>query len=122
MRWIVRPIGEALVLLAIRCAVLVAALPLLLVPVAGAVIFAAVGMWMLGVDLLDIAQSARGVLLANRLSFILRNLGACLGLGVTAGVLLLVPGLNLLLLPAVVVAGVLLDSRISPDFPKAAAA
>lgn len=122
VRWIVRPFAEAMIVLAIRCAILVAALPVLLVPVVGTAIFALVGMALLGVDLLDIAQSARGVLLGERLGFIVRNFGACLGLGVAAGLLMLVPGLNVLLLPGIVVAGVLLDSRIAPDFPKAAAA
>jgi uncharacterized protein involved in cysteine biosynthesis len=121
-RWVVRPLFEALVVFLLRCVVTIAALPLLLVPVAGAVLFSVAMMTTLGLDLLDIAQSARGVLLGARLSFIGRNLGACAGLGVGAGVLLLVPCAGALFLPALVVAAVLLDSRIAPDFPRAAVA
>lgn len=118
MRWVLRPLAEAGVLLAIRLAITIVALPLLFVPVAGTVLFGVVTMGLLGLDLLDIAQSARGVLLGPRLRFARSHLAACLGLGVGAGLLLLIPCVNLVLLPAVVVAGVLLDSRIAPDFPR----
>jgi CysZ protein len=121
VRWVARPFVEAVLLLGIRLAVTVAALPLLLVPVAGGVAFSVVAMGLLGLDLLDLAQSARGVLLGARLRFAFRHLGACLGLGVGAGLLFLVPCVNLLLLPATVVAGVLLDERLSPDFRRATA-
>ncbi len=122
VRWVLRPLLEAFLVFLARCVVTLVALPLLLIPFAGAVLFAVVMMGTLGLDLLDIAQSARGVLLGARLSFIGRNLGACLGLGVGAGLLLLVPCAGVLFLPALVVAAVVLDSRIAPDFPKAAAA
>jgi CysZ protein len=122
VRWVVRPVVEALVALGIRIATLHLALPLLFVPVAGGYIFTVFMMGLLGLDLLDIAQSARGVRLADRLRFGTRHVGACLGLGIGAGLLLLVPCVNVLLLPAVVVAGVLLDERIAPDFPRRAAA
>jgi CysZ protein len=121
-RWVLRPVGEALLALGIRVAVLHLALPLLFVPGVGAFIFTLVLMGLLGVDLLDIAQSARGVVVAERLRFVVNHLGACFGLGIGAGLLLLVPCVNVLMLPAIVVAGVLLDSRIAPDFPKAATA
>jgi CysZ protein len=121
VRWVLRPVGEALVVLAIRAGVTLLALPLLFVPVAGTFIFSAVMMALLGLDLIDIAQSARGVLLPERLRFFRRHFGACFGLGVGTGLLMLVPCVNVLLLPAIVVAGVLLDSRIAPDFPRAAA-
>jgi len=122
VRWVVRPIAEALVLLALRLAVTLLALPLLLVPVAGAVLFAIVSMALLGLDLVDIAQSSRGIVLGPRLRFAGRNAWACLGLGVGAGLLMLIPCVNVLFLPAAVVAAVLLDSRLAPDFPRAAAA
>jgi CysZ protein len=122
VRWILRPIGEAIVLLALRLAVTLLALPVLLVPVAGPIIFSIVSMALLGLDLVDIAQSARGIVLGPRMRFAWKNAGACLGLGVGAGLLMLVPCVNVLLLPAAVVAAVLLDSRLAPDFPRVAAA
>lgn len=122
MRWVLRPVLDALALFAIRLGITIVALPLFFVPVAGPFLFGGVSMLLLGVDLIDIAQSARGVLLGARLSFVSRHMGACLGLGVGAGLLLLVPCVNVLLLPAAVVGAVLLDRRLSPDFPGAAAA
>ena len=122
VRWILRPIGEAIVLLALRLAVTLLALPLLLVPVAGAILFTVVSMALLGLDLVDIAQSSRGVVLGPRMRFAWTNAWACLGLGVGAGLLMLIPCVNVLLLPAAVVAAVLLDSRLAPDFPRTAAA
>lgn len=119
VRWVARPIGEAIVLLAIRLAVTLLTLPLLLVPVVGALLFAVVSMALLGLDLVDIAQSARGIVLGPRLRFARKNAWACLGLGVGAGLLMLLPCVNVLLLPATVVAAVLLDSRLAPDFPRA---
>lgn len=119
VRWVMRPIGEAIIVLAIRLAVTIVALPLLLVPVVGALLFTVISMALLGLDLVDIAQSARGVVLGPRLRFARAHAWACLGLGVGAGLLMLVPCVNVLLLPAAVVAAVLLDERLAPDFPRA---
>lgn len=120
VRWIVRPVSEALLVLAIRLTITVLALPLLLVPLVGAFLFTAVTMGLLGLDLLDIAQSARGVLVKDRLRFAFGHPGACLGLGVAAGLLLLVPCVNVFLVAPAVVGAVLLDRAISPDFPRSA--
>ena len=120
VRWVLRPLGEAIVLLALRLAVTLLALPLLFVPVVGAILFTGVSMALLGLDLVDIAQSSRGIVLGPRMRFAWRNAWACLGLGVGAGFLMLVPCVNVLLLPAAVVAAVLLDSRLAPDFPRTA--
>lgn len=118
VRWIVRPVSEALLVLAIRLTLTVLALPLLFIPVLGAFLFAAVTMGLLGLDLLDIAQSARGVLVKERLRFAFGHAGACFGLGVAAGLLLLVPCVNVFLIAPAVVGAVLLDRSISPDFPR----
>lgn len=122
VRWVLRPFAEALLVFGIRLAATVLALPLLLVPVAGAVLFGLVTMALLGLDLVDIAQSARGVLLGARLKFVMRHASASIGLGIGAGLLLLVPCVGLFLLPATVVAAVSLDRALAPDFPAAAAA
>lgn len=121
VRWVLRPFAEALVVLALRLAITVVALPLLLIPVAGGVAFAVVSMWMVGLDFLDVALSGRGVLLKARLRFVLAHPAACLGLGTGGGLLLFVPCVNMICLPAIVVGAVLLDARLSPDFPSAPA-
>lgn len=116
VRWVLRPIYEALALLVVRLVVTVIALPLICVPVVGAALFFAVLLPIEGMDLLDLAQSARGVPLRERLRFVRRHLAASSGLGLGAAGLLLVPVLNVFFLPALVVGAVLLDQRISPDF------
>jgi uncharacterized protein involved in cysteine biosynthesis len=121
VRWVLRPIVEALKLLAIKLAVTLVALPLLLIPVAGHALFWIVAAALFGLDLLDVALSARGLLLRERLRFARARSGACFGLGVASSLLLLVPCVNVFLLPGCVVGAVLLDQRLSPDFPRAAA-
>lgn len=116
VRWVLRPIGEALVLLGVRLLVTVLALPLICVPVVGPALFFAVLLPIEGLDLLDLAQSARGVRLLHRLRFVRRHLAVSSGLGLGAAGLLLVPVVNVFCLPALVVGAVLVDQRVSPDF------
>jgi len=116
VRWVLRPIWESLVLLAIRVVVTALALPLVCVPVVGAGLFFAALLPVEGMDLLDWAQGARAVPLKERLRFVRRHLAASAGLGLGSAGLLLVPILNVLFLPALVVGAVLLDQRVSPDF------
>ncbi len=116
VRWVLRPIGEALVLLAIRLVVTALALPLLCIPVAGPILFFLVLLPLEGMDLLDLAQSARAVPLGRRLAFVRGHLGASAGLGLGAAGVLFVPGLNVLFLPALVVGAVLLDAEMCDDF------
>jgi CysZ protein len=118
MRWVARPLAEALWLLAIKLAVTIVALPLLLVPVAGPVLFWIVASALLGLDFLDVALSARGILMVERLRFARSHAGACLGMGVAGSLFLMVPCLNLILLPGCVVGAVNFDQRVSPSFPR----
>lgn len=117
MRWGVRPIVDALTLLAVRIVVTVIALPLLCVPVVGAGLFFAAMLPLEGLDLMDLAQGARAVPLRERLRFVRKHLPASTGLGLGAAGVLLIPVVNVFCLPALVVGAVLLDSEVSPDFP-----
>ena len=118
MRWVLRPLAEALQLLAIKLAVTLLALPLLLIPVAGPVLFWIVASALLGLDFVDVALSARGILMAERLRFARSHAAACLGMGVAGSLFLMVPCLNLILLPGCVVGAVFFDQRVSPSFPR----
>jgi len=117
VRWVLRPIGEALVFLAIRIVVTVVALPLICIPFVGAPLFFCVLLPLEGMDLLDLAQSARAVPLRERLRFVLTHVPASAGLGLGAAGVLFVPLLNVFFLPALVIGAVLLDREVSPDFP-----
>lgn len=97
----------------------VAPLPLLLVPVVGAVAYGLIqalnGAWVLGWDLLALHFSLHGVPYHEQRRFLARNRLAVLALGAVAGVLALIPVLQLLFVTTNVVgAGVLsaaLDRR-----------
>lgn len=117
VRWVIRPIYEALILLVIRLIVSLVFLPLNCIPVVGTVLFFLVLAWLEGMDLLDIGMSARGLVLRERLPFVKRHKWAAMGLGVGAAAILWIPVVNLLFLPGLVVAAVLLDQRLSADFP-----
>ncbi len=119
VRWVLRPIGEALVLLVIRMFVTVVALPLICIPVVGAPLFFCVLLPLEGMDLLDLAQSARALPLGQRLRFVRKQVAASAGLGLGAAGVLFVPILNVFFLPALVIGAVLLDREISADFPTA---
>lgn len=119
-RYVVVPLRDALVFLAIRAVATVLLLPLLCVPVVGGVLLFVALVPLEGLDRMDVAQSSRAVRLRHRLGFLRRQPGACIGLGLVSGALLLVPVANVLLLPGLVVGAVLLDAEVSPDFPRAA--
>jgi uncharacterized protein involved in cysteine biosynthesis len=105
--------------LLVRIVVIVLALPFLLIPIVGQILFAVALFPLEAMDLLDWAQSARGVPLSRRLPFLRQKLTACTGLGAGAALFLFVPLVNVLVLPALLVGAVLLDQRLSPDFPTA---
>lgn len=122
VRMVLRPIGEAAVLLLVRLAVTLLALPLNFIPFVGQIAFAMVLAPMEAMDLLDWAQSARGVPLSRRLPFLRRNRAACTGLGLGALLFLAIPVVNVFALPALMVGAVLLDRELSDDFPRPPAA
>jgi CysZ protein len=117
IRFVGRPIFEALVLLLLRVGVMLLASPLLLIPIAGQILFALLIFPIEAADLLDWAQSARGVPLSRRLPFLKANFSVCMGLGAGSTLFLFIPIVNLFVLPSLVVGAVLLDQDRSPDFP-----
>jgi CysZ protein len=63
-------------------------------------------------DILDYPLSVRGYRLRDRLRFLAAHKGACLGFGVSLAVVLLVPCMQLLLLPGAVVGATALRHRM----------
>lgn len=121
VRFVLVPLRDALLFLGIRVVWTVLAFPFLFVPVAGPFLFFGLLLPLEGLDRMDVAQSSRAVPLGRRLALVVRNFGACTGLGLVAGGLVLVPFVNVLLLPGLAVGAVLLDREISTDFPEASA-
>ncbi|MCG3136120.1 MAG: Sulfate transporter CysZ [Planctomycetes bacterium] len=117
VRYVGRPVLDALVFLAIRLAVTVVTLPLLLLPVAGAFLFAAAQASLEGMDRMDVALSSRGVSREGRLRFVRRNFAAATGLGTVALLLVAVPVVGLFLFPGLAVGAVRLDRALTPTFP-----
>jgi CysZ protein len=77
------------------------------VPVLGAL----VGGWIIAVELTGMAFARRGMYLRQRRQVLRRNRSLALGFGTTAFLTFLVPGLNILLMPAAVAGATLLTRR-----------
>lgn len=122
VRFVVVPVRDALVFLALRIVAMAVLSPVLCFPGVGALVFFLALVPLEGLDRMDVAQSSRGVPLGRRVSFAWRRFGACCGLGIVAAALLLVPVANVLLLPGLVVGAALLDAEVSEDFPRLTAA
>jgi CysZ protein len=75
---------------------------------------AAVSMLFLALDYTGYTLDRRGIRFAEKRRWLRRHLGASLGFGAAALLLCAVPGLNLLALPVLVVAGTLLALRSAP--------
>lgn len=76
--------------------------------------FAGVSMLFLALDYTSYTFDRRGIRFAEKRRWLRRHLGASLGFGGAALLLCAVPGLNLLALPVLVVAGTLLALRSAP--------
>jgi CysZ protein len=94
-----------------------------LIPVVGQtvvpVIGALIGGWAIAIELTGVAFQRRGLYLRQRRQALRRNRFLALGFGTTAFVVFLVPGLNILLMPAAVAGATLLTRRAlgEPDTP-----
>lgn len=117
MRWLVRPLAEACAVLAVRFVWMLATSPALCIPGVGAIVWAALLTPLEGFDAIDVAISARGRVLSERIAFARRNPGVVIGIGAARTILLFIPVLNLFFLPGTVVGAVLADRDFSPDFP-----
>jgi CysZ protein len=83
--------------------------------VAGAIMFGALGGWALALELTAVPFERRGKYLRHRRHLLRQRRSMALGFGVTAFVLFLVPGLDILLMPAAVAGATLLTRRVSGE-------
>lgn len=104
----VRSVGDALRLVVLQIGVLILSLPLNLIPVAGTVAWIGLGAWLSAFDYLDFPLARHRIPWNQRWIFLRRHIGASLGFGLGVFGLLLIPLLNLLILPVATVAATLL--------------
>ncbi len=71
-----------------------------------------IAVFLCGLDFLDVPLSARGMPFRKKLSVVARNKSAALGFGAASYLSLLIPGLNLLLLPVGVIGATLLTDQL----------
>lgn len=108
-----RALRASMAALALTGAVLLSALPLLLVPILGTYLYGAAAGFATSLGLLDIPFSRRGLDLAARTRFLKRHALATTLYGATAGLLFGVPFLGpLLVVPAASVGGLWLFCRL----------
>jgi CysZ protein len=108
-----RAIREGVKLVVLHIVIGVFALGLGIVfPPIGAPVGILIAVFLCGLDFFDIPLSAQGHSLARKLKLIFTHKSLALGFGAAAYLMLLIPGLNLLLLPAGVVGATLLTDAI----------
>jgi CysZ protein len=84
-------------------------------PPVGAPLGILVAVFLSGLDFLDVPLSARGMPLRKKLGIIGRNKSLALGFGAASYLVLLIPGVNLLLLPVGVIGATLLTDQLDFD-------
>lgn len=84
-------------------------------PPVGAPLGVAIAVFLSGLDFFDIPLSARGMALRNKLGVIFSNKSLALGFGAAAYLMLLIPIVNLLLLPVGVIGATLLTDALDRD-------
>lgn len=84
-------------------------------PPVGAPVGIVVAIFLTGLDFLDVPLSARGMPFGKKLGIIGRNKSLALGFGAASYLTLLIPGINLLLLPVGVIGATLLTDQIDLD-------
>lgn len=125
--WVARQLGAVVPSLKWLVISICVQLPLMVVgllTVVGLVVAVPVNAILQGADLMDNPLGCRHWRLRQRLGWYKANFAATLGLGTASSLVLLVPGLNLFMLPAGVAAATVLmlaaepTLRGSPDFPE----
>jgi CysZ protein len=109
---ILRPIGHALRVALFRLAATAVLLPIALVPVAGPAFVFLVSAAFAAYDHVDLPAARARMSYAEKRALMRRNRAATLGFGSVAQALLLVPIVNVFLLPAAVAGGTLLYLRM----------
>jgi len=109
-----RSVGDTARLLALQIGVMVLTLALNFLPVAGTVAWVGIGAWMAAFDYLDFPLARHRVPWMKRWAFLKAHAGATLGFGLGVFLLLLIPFLNLFVLPVAVVGATLLYLELRP--------
>ena len=84
----------------------------LIFPPVGAPLGILIAVFLSGLDFLDVPLSARGMPFRKKLGVIGRNKSLALGFGAASYLMLLIPGVNLLLLPVGVIGATLLTDQL----------
>lgn len=107
---------HGLLLLPVKIAILVALLPLVVVPVVGPMIWWGLpGALFHAFDFLDLPTARRGYSFGEKLSFLQRHGYEALGLGLGVCLIIAIPILNLVLLPAAAAGATLLYLELEPN-------
>jgi CysZ protein len=109
-----RSVGDTIRMLVLQIVVLLISLPLNLIPVAGTVAWIGIGAWLAAFDYLDFPLARHHYHWKERWAFLRRHAWPALGFGVGVFGLLLIPFLNLFILPIAAVAGTLLYLDLRP--------
>lgn len=108
-----RAMVEGLKLVFFHLFVVLVALGLgLIFPPVGAPLGILIAVFLGGLDFLDVPLSARGMPLGKKLGVVGRNKSLVLGFGAASYLMLLIPGVNLLLLPVGVIGATLLTDQL----------
>jgi CysZ protein len=110
----IRSVGDTIRVLVLQIVVLLVSLPLNLIPVVGTVAWIGIGAWLAAFDYLDFPLARHHYVWKERWAFLRRHAWPALGFGVGVFGLLLIPFLNLCILPIAAVAGTLLYLDLRP--------
>lgn len=111
-----RAIIEGMKLVLLQILVVAAALALgLIFPPVGMPLGILMGIFICGLDFLDVPLSAHGMPLRKKLGLIGRHKALALGFGTASYLMLLIPGVNLLSLPVGVIGATLLIDQLDPS-------
>ena len=112
----VRAMTEGLKLAVFHLVVALIALALgFIFPPVGVPIGILVAVFLSGLDFLDVPLSARGIPFRKKLGVVGRHKSLALGFGAASYLMLLIPGVNLLLLPVGVIGATLLTDQLELD-------
>ncbi len=100
LREMLRAVRAAVALVSIQVATLLILAVFMLIPVVGGIPFLLGSIVFAAMDFLDVIMDRKRLRTREKFAFIWNNLSLCMGFGVAAYVSLLVPGVNLLILPA----------------------
>ena len=100
LREMIRAVRAAAALVSIQVGTLLFLAVFMLIPVVGGIPFLLGSIVFAAMDFLDVIMDRKRFRTREKFAFVWNNLSLCMGFGVAAYVSLLVPGVNLLILPA----------------------